>query len=171
MNAIQQPANPLRQWALWSPACAVIAGLALGAMLLRGFAAPNWVLLSYLIFVVVMLWWIAPRCGFHVSVEGETLRWRWGMLHHDIERHIALADIQAVEVITLPDQPKRHMRTVDGMEIHGGNFTPSLNRGVLLHLRDGRRICLGLPEPDRFAKRLRSRLSVPMSDELADQHQ
>jgi len=153
--------RPLRQWVVWSPAFAGVLVIGLGMMLLRHGAAPAWLMTSYGVVALVLLWWLAPRLGFRIWSTDDQLRWRWGVIHHEPVRALALHEIAVVEVITLPDRPTRHVRTVEGVELHGGNFTPALNRGVLLTCQDGRQLCFGLPEPERFAEALRSLLAAP----------
>ncbi|MBV8656479.1 MAG: hypothetical protein JO142_01510 [Burkholderiales bacterium] len=153
--------RPVRQWVVWSPAFAAVLALGLGMLLLRQLAVPAWFSSSYGVIAVVLLWWLAPRMGFRIWTSTTHLHWRWGVIHHEPVRSIALGEIISAEVAALPDRPTRHVRTVSGIELNGGNFTPALNRGVLLTCQDGRRLCFGVPDPERFAETLRPLLSAP----------
>ncbi|MBV8466730.1 MAG: hypothetical protein JO218_12370 [Burkholderiales bacterium] len=150
------------QWALWSPALVGVLALGLAGGLAHKLDAPPWLQLTYLVLAIVLLWWIAPRVAYRIWCDGANLYWRWGLVHHEGVRSVQLADIVGVEVVALPDAPRRYVRTVNGVEVHGGNFTPALNYGVAIALRDGRRLCFGLPEPDKFATALRLALPAPI---------
>ena len=132
----------------------LIIGLQGGAGILTWFAAASWLWASYLVLAATVAWWIAPRLGYCLWLTEGQLHWRWGVLHHEAMRCVAVRDIVRVEVVALPDFPFRHVRSLNGVEIHGGNFTPSLNRGVQLHLHDGRKLCFVVPEPNRLAAAL-----------------
>ncbi|QDQ26539.1 hypothetical protein FNU76_09245 [Chitinimonas arctica] len=147
--------DALRQMVIWPPALLGLMVLALPGWYLVSQAAPTWLMASYAVVGVVLVWWFAPRMGYQLWRDGDALCWRWGFLHHDIVRRLPLAEIAAVEVGSLPDQPTRPLRSVAGAEVHGGNFTPALNRGVKLTTQDGRMIWFGLPQPEKFADALR----------------
>lgn len=79
-------------------------------------------------------------------------------MRHGATHTLAFDDIIDIEVGQLPDQPRKPFRIVGGAEVHGGNFTPSLNRGVKITLRGGKVIWFGLPQPDTFARDLQNLL-------------
>jgi hypothetical protein len=150
----------LRQWSIWSPAMAGTLALGAAMGLLFAFVADIGWRLGASAVAAALWWWLIPRLGFTLWVEDGALCWRWGIVHHLGVQRLSLSDIATVEVITLPDLPQRPTRECDGITLHGGNFTPKLNRGVLITLKDGRRLCFGLPQPKRFADGLRHRLST-----------
>ncbi|GAB3263421.1 hypothetical protein [Chitinimonas naiadis] len=163
MNNSAQTDRDLRQWVIWPPAMAALIGLILGGYLVRAvFIATAWQL-AYALLALFVVWCLLPRFAFKLWREGDALCWRWGQLHRGPLHSLPLADIAVVEVGTLPDKPALPFRTLAGMEVHGGNFTPSLNRGVKLTTRDGRVIWLGLPQPEKFATALQNVLPTPIT--------
>ncbi|WP_374347477.1 hypothetical protein [Chitinimonas sp.] len=153
--------TPLRQWAIWSPAMAGVVLLAIGFGGLLTSSWPRQLLGLYAALALPLLWWLSARLGLMLWSDGQSLCWRWGVLRHGRVHRLPLTEIATVEVQTLPDQPRRAVRMLDGVELHGGNFTPKLNRGLLVSCRDGRRYGFGLPEPRRFADALRQQLPSP----------
>lgn len=161
--------DDLSQWSIWPPAFAgAVALAALGGMLLALEMPPR--LLAVWALATAALAWIGlPKLGFRTWREGDTLCWRWGLLRHGAVRRLPLAEIAAVEVAALPDRPNRPVRNAPGVELHGGNFTPKLNRGVKLATRDGRVVWLCLPEPSKFATALRAALQTAAQPETSSQ--
>lgn len=88
-----------------------------------------------------------------VELRGDTLHWRYGWLGWP-RWHLALADIAAVR---LARGPALHA----GIQFNGRQrvYTARMGSPALeLHTRDGRRILLGSPEPERLAQFIRVRL-------------
>lgn len=154
----------LFQWSIWPPAMAglIAPSLLYGALVVLG-VPPGARLVYAALALAFIVAWVLPRLGYVLWCDGAALCFRWGLLRHGETVRIPLADIDSVALAPMPDQPKRPWREHEGVEAHGGNFTPTLNQGLWITLRNGRRIALGLPEPKRFATALRPLLSAPIS--------
>ncbi len=155
----------LKQWLIWPPALAVLIVWTIGMWLLRSMMPADAILVAYVIVGVGLVWWLLPRLACKIWHAGDALHWRWGQLHNGVNGKLPLVEIVSVEVLPLPDKPTQPIRRLNRIEIHGGNFTPALNRGVKISCRDGRTIWFGLPQPDKFATALRA--ALPRTDETA----
>lgn len=163
MNEQTKLDRELKQWVIWPPAMALMLALVLGLYLFGTAALPRWSVWLYAAVMLGVMWWLLPRFAFKLWREGDALCWQWGQLHQGPLQRVALVDIAAVEVGELPDKPTRPMRKLGQAELHGGNFTPALNRGVKLSLRDGRMLWFGLPQPDKFAAALQKACAATIS--------
>ncbi|QNM96425.1 hypothetical protein [Chitinimonas koreensis] len=161
--------DDLSQWSIWPPAFAGAVALAALGGLLLALEMPVWLLAGWALATAALAWLGLPRLGFHTWRDGDALCWRWGLLRHGAVRRLPLAGIAAVEVAALPDRPNRPVRSTPGVELHGGNFTPKLNRGVKLATRDGQIIWLCLPEPGKVAQALRAVLQTAAQPEILPQ--
>lgn len=157
--------DPLRQWVIYPPALAAVVGaVLLAGTLLRWLGSSPASQAAIVLGLLIATWWLLPRLAFKLWRDGDALCWRWGQLHHGPAGRVAFADIRAVHVASLPDRPKRPVRRQAGVEIHGGNFTPELNRGVRIELVDGRQFWFGLPQAAPFAAALRAAARLPKED-------
>lgn len=150
------PDQQLKQWVIYPPALAALIALVIVIGALRWLAAPTSALGLALAVTLALTWWLLPRLAFKLWRAGDSLHWRWGQLNTGPAGSLKLADIRAVRVASLPDKPTRPVRRLGQAELHGGNFTPELNRGVQIELADGRELWFGLPQPEVFATALRA---------------
>jgi hypothetical protein len=151
------------QWAIWPPAMALLLGVFALYGFLAAFALPTgWRLVYGALALVFVAIWLLPRLGFVLWIEDDAVCCRCGLLRHRLAERIPLHDIAAIERAPMPDRPRHPWRTVDGVTLYGGNFTPALNVGLWLTLRDGRRLAFCLPQPERFANGLRQQRNKPI---------
>ncbi|MBV1774466.1 hypothetical protein KSF73_01930 [Burkholderiaceae bacterium DAT-1] len=142
-----------KQAVIWAPATLVPIGLAIAGWVAQGWGSTLQIGFGV---IALVLFFMAERwLTYQIRVDAISLRWRWGIFRPGVRGELMMNEIHTVEVVTLPDQPRQPVRVVEGIEIHGGNFTPSLNRGIRVKAVDGKVFCFGLNDPEKCAEAIR----------------